>query len=75
MVDSVFMSYFQLMDMNTGLVELIFDAEIVHMFDVHAGSDVIEIFVHTPELVDFDSEWHDNVQINSDKEAFSGMDE
>ena len=65
-------------DMNTGLVELTSDAEIVHMFDVHAGSDVsvIEVFVHTPNLVnvfsDSDSEWHDDMQIDSDKEAFSG---
>ncbi|GFY82250.1 lectin protein kinase family protein [Actinidia rufa] len=68
-------------DMNTGLVELTSDVEIVHMFDVHVWSDVsvIEIFVHTPDLVDVfsnsDSEWHDDVQIDSDKEAFSGMEE
>ena len=49
------------------------------MFDVHAGSDVsvIEVFVHTPDLVDVfsnsNSEWHDDGQIDSDKEVISGM--
>ncbi|GFS30587.1 hypothetical protein Acr_00g0012770 [Actinidia rufa] len=68
-------------DMNIGLMELISDVEIVHMFDVHVGSDVsvIEVFVHTPDLVNVfsnsNSEWHDDVQIDSDKEAFSGMEE
>ncbi|GFZ04651.1 hypothetical protein Acr_17g0002230 [Actinidia rufa] len=68
-------------NMNTGLVKLSSDAKIVHMFDVHAKSDifVIEVFVHTPDLVDVfcnsDSDSHDNVQIDSDKEAFSGMEE
>ncbi|GFS35459.1 hypothetical protein Acr_00g0039930 [Actinidia rufa] len=62
-------------------VKLTSDAEIVHMFDAHDESDMylIEVFVHTPDLVDAcgtsDSEWHDDVQIDSDKEAFSGMEE
>ncbi|XP_057475949.1 uncharacterized protein LOC130763949 [Actinidia eriantha] len=45
--------YYKLLnsDMNTGLVALNSDTEIVNMFNVHAGRTVIEIFVHTTDFV------------------------
>ncbi|GFY96753.1 hypothetical protein Acr_11g0010590 [Actinidia rufa] len=80
-IDSDFMSYFELIDimkdigypnhpivyyklpnsdMNTDLVKLTSDAEIVHMMRMLGVTY---------------TEWHDDMQIDSDKEAFSGMEE